>query len=291
MLPYDSKNHTKVADNVFLQEIRKYSLVDLEVRSRILNWAATRRFAPREEITRKSRDKNSYVFSYWHSGADSSPPIVKACIKSHQKYFGDSYVLLNSDNIADWIEIPKRVTSLRSRISQTQFSQTQFSEILRLMLLESYGGAWVDSTVLLTDQPIFHSDLDFFCFSKPSEPRLLSSWWIEARFGSYIVERWLDYLLAYWDQHDYLIDYFIMHYLFEALHVLDTNFRELWNSVPAVSANPPHLLQSILCCPHDPKNFKTILDQSNTHKLTWKLPDEMSENSTLEFLLNTIEKS
>ena len=201
MLPYDSKNHTKVDDNVFIQEIQKYSLVDLEVRSRILNWAATRRFAPREEITRKSRDKNSYVFSYWHSGFDDSPPIVRACIKSHKKYFGDNYVALNSGNISDWVVIPKRISDLRSSMSETHFS-----DVLRLLLLERHGGLWLDSTVLLTGEPSLRSNLDFFCFSRDRDPRLLANWWIEARSGAYLVEQWLGHLLAYWDQHNYLID-------------------------------------------------------------------------------------
>ena len=267
-----------------LQEMEKSSSVDLVVRSYILTWVASQNIAPREKKILNSEYKNFHVFSYWHSGFDDSPPIVRACIQSHKKYFGDNYVALNSGNISDWVVIPKRISDLRSSMSETHFS-----DVLRLLLLERHGGLWLDSTVLLTGEPSLHSNLDFFCFSRDRDPRLLANWWIEARPGAYLVEQWLGYLLAYWDQHNYLIDYYIMHHLFEALYLLDEKFREAWNSVPFVSANAPHLLQENLSKPFEREKFSLMLSESSVHKLTWKLPDDICPDANLNFLLNSKE--
>jgi hypothetical protein len=157
----NSGDEILLGQEIALQEIEKSSRLDLEIRTRMLLWTANLSAPPRIAPKISTKVESSYVFSYWHAGINSCPPIVKACIKSHKKYFGTRYIFLDSENIADWVEVPEIINKARSVMSETHFS-----DVLRLLLLERYGGVWVDSTVLLTGEPNLHPALDFFLLYK-----------------------------------------------------------------------------------------------------------------------------
>ena len=181
-----------------------------------------------------------------------------------------------------WIDIPEVI-----KLKRSQMSAVHFSDVLRLLLLRKYGGVWIDATVLLTGKPEWFPNEEFFCFTRNRDPRILATWWIEARSHSYLLNGRLDLLLCFWEEHESVADYFLMHHIFESLYFLNDDFRTQWDSVTFRPADPPHLLQSALSLQYSPEEFQAILWETNVHKLTWKITEEIQEDSIYNYILNS----
>ena len=166
-------------------------------------------------------------------------------------------------------------------------STTHYSDVIRLLLLKRYGGIWLDATVLIKEK-FEVSRGSFFAFTRPKDPLLLSVWylWVQEP-DNYLVSKWLDSLLNYWSRESLLRDYFLLHYLFEANYHQDRKFRKIWNAREIHSFEEPHLLQSILLDEYDEAAFRMIIATTGIHKLTWKLPQYISNRSNLNYLLNS----
>ncbi len=54
-------------------------------------------------------------------------------------------------------------STINERLEKRKISSAAYSDLLRLSLLEHYGGTWLDATVLLTDSiPNYVQESDFF---------------------------------------------------------------------------------------------------------------------------------
>ena len=231
------------------------------------------------EITNKQASK---VFSYWAEGELNSPPIVRMCINSQRQAYPDSYVFLDDSCIEDWIEVPEVI-----RKKRTCMSTTHYSDVIRLLLLKEHGGTWLDSTVFVTNKLEIKNG-SFFAFTRPGDPFLLSSWYLQSMVpNNYLISKWLDSLLNYWSANTSLSDYFLLHYLFEANYHQDRKFKKIWSAREFYSFEEPHLLQSILLEKFDKANLDLVIAKSGIHKLTWKLPDQQPDDCQLKYLLRS----
>jgi len=89
------------------------------------------------------------VWVMWWQGEEQMPDVVKICYSSLKKYAnGHQINLITKDNYKKYVEIPKFVLD---KVDQQTITLTHFSDILRVCLLSEYGGLWIDSTVLLTN--------------------------------------------------------------------------------------------------------------------------------------------
>ncbi|WP_157411345.1 capsular polysaccharide synthesis protein [Actinoplanes rectilineatus] len=220
------------------------------------------------------------IFVYWGQGFDSAPPVVRACLAALRDRNPDSRVHELSDaNVGSYVDVPDGLPEALGG------DRTHFSDLLRLLLLEKFGGVWVDSTCLVTEPLRPHvtaalerSSLFAFNYTGP----YISSWFLAARPGSYPVHLWRAACFLWWERRGELIDYFLMHHVFEMLHHLDERFRAEWDAGLRRGSRPPHALQSVMLQPYDPVAYRTILDGSFAHKLRFKYePHEMHSESYL----------
>jgi hypothetical protein len=108
------------------------------------------------------KDKK-YMWTCWFQGYDNAPPIVKACINSMYKY-SDGYevIVLTEETISDYVSMPDFIIE---KYKAGIISPAHFSDLLRTLLLITYGGIWLDATVLLTGNiPHYLLSSDFFVF-------------------------------------------------------------------------------------------------------------------------------
>lgn len=89
------------------------------------------------------------IWQYWAQGFDSTdiPEIVKFCLDSVEQTsskYGYELIRISDSNICEYIDLPEFVIK-----NQNKYPKAIFSDLLRSLLLECYGGCWLDATVYL----------------------------------------------------------------------------------------------------------------------------------------------
>jgi len=167
-----------------------------ELRARVVlaKWMLKSQPITHDFICTSELTDKKLVWKYWHSQDDEWPDIVRVCDRSHQTFFSENLITLSDSKLSQYISLPDWIT-----LKRPCFSRTFFSDLLRLILLRSYGGTWIDSTILVTKNPVtLIKGEKFFAYSRPSDPYLLSSWFLSASLESHIIKRMLESMLAYW---------------------------------------------------------------------------------------------
>lgn len=222
------------------------------------------------------------VFTLWGQGPASAPPVTAACLRRMRTaYPGDELVVLTEESIPYWADCPEYV---RERVGE---DFTHLSDIVRIELLKRYGGFWMDATCWITGPlPAFEqlaAGADFFALRR--SPTRIASWLLGARNTSYIVHMLSAALAVYWERHDELIDYFLLHHTFETLCHLDERFAQEFARTPVVDADPPHELQRVLREPYDPDTVREIMSRGFVHKLTYKFLTDAHPDWTVSALV------
>ena len=138
------------------------------------------------------------LFIYWDSGFKNSPLIVKKCLQSwKKKNMNWNIHILSDDNLIKYIDLKKHID-----ISNKNISKAHLADIIRLLLLEKYGGCWCDATTycnISLDKWLFkYINNGFFAFSNPGPDRMLSNWFLYSEKNNYIVIEWRKYIINYW---------------------------------------------------------------------------------------------
>ncbi len=228
-----------------------------------------------------SFNSDKIIWQYWAQGFEDVPDVIRKCLGSVERYAeGYTIVRLSDGNLAEYLDIPDFIQKKRAL-----YSKAHFADILRLMLLATYGGIWMDATIFLSGPiPEDYTKQDFFVFRRdPSEPdrrywrntyayyfgwakgfrvNMLNSL-IVARCGNRTISDLCDLMLSWWKEHDSVPDYFFFQILFDVYAPKDV--------CPIVSDTLPHYLQQSI---NDP-SFKLmsreeILRTIPIHKLTYK---------------------
>lgn len=255
----------------------------------IQRWAEGK--LPHYQLTPKQDlPANKIIWQYWGQGADAPdlPEVVRLGFASVDHFAGDDQVIRLSDaTIQDYLDLPDFVAEKMQH--NKAFNRTFFSDLLRVALLATYGGVWLDATVLLTAQfPKAYTEAPFFAFQrdaqekdqlfwrstyyeyygfKPSyKVRLLNSI-LFAHRGDRIIDAMLDLLLYYWKEEEDIAHYFFFQILFHELVQVGPLRQE--NS-SLVSDLLPHLIQKKIACPDWGRySWADILRLNSIHKLSY----------------------
>lgn len=234
-------------------------------------------------LNRKKRDT---IWICWLQGFQTAPEIVKKCCNSIKNNIKNKeIILLDETNIFDYVKLPDYIID---KYKQGLIKTAHFSDLLRLELLTTYGGTWIDSTVFSSNPntPDFYFDSKLFVFQmlKPGlngQTLTMSNWFISAYSNSPILLMTKFLLLEYWKKKNKAFDYYIFHYFFEIAKNL---YPDEWNSVVPISPECAHNLQLNFYKPYREKIYNGIIKISDFHKLTYRLND-YEEGSILDFFL------
>lgn len=124
------------------------------------------------------------IWSYWDN--PEVPEFIADCKKNWAK-FAPNYEIkqLNRNNIENYVNMPENWQSLKS------YRQ---ADVLRLKLLEKYGGIWMDASILLLDNPDKFVDGDITLFTTPSTTQnnpVYENWFIASTKGNEIIKKWI----------------------------------------------------------------------------------------------------
>ncbi|MEU7906982.1 capsular polysaccharide synthesis protein [Actinoplanes sp. NPDC049118] len=224
------------------------------------------------------------IFIYWAQGFEAAPALVRRCAETLRANNPRAQVHELSDaNLAYYVDMPPDL------VDALGDNKTNFSDLLRLALLEKFGGIWVDATVyapVALSEPVERAlgDSHFFAFNYHGP--YISNWFLAARPGSYVAHLWRAAMYLWWEKRGELIDYFLAHHVFEMLYHLDADFAAEWDKGNRISTRPAHALQQAMLQPYDAAEFGRLLDGSFAHKLRYKYqPQQVTSGSCLAHLV------
>ena len=223
------------------------------------------------------------VWTFWWQGIDTLPEVLKMCLESHRRYIVDSdieYIFITKDNFFKYVTIPEYI---QDKLERGIISLTHFSDLLRICLLEKYGGAWIDITLLITndlDKSIF--DYDFYTintYGSESNPNSLGQvltrcQWTGFMFSSGGPENPLfsyvkQFLLEYWKKHDEVIDYFLLNFIFRIGFESIPLFEKMLEGVPNNNMSL-YALQPMINGVYNSSIYERITSETSFFKLTQK---------------------
>lgn len=221
------------------------------------------------------------VWICWFQGVENAPLLVKKCVRSVQENMPDKdVIILTENNITNYVQFPDYIWR---KWKEGKITHTHMTDLLRLELLISHGGMWLDATVFCTSCEIpdfyFDSDLFFYQSLKPGrdgKSKYISSWLMSAKTNNKVLmaTRYLCY--EYWKTHNEQVDYFLLH---DFMSIVLDFYKEDWDAVVPRDNATPHVLLLRLFERYDERMWDAIRQQTPFHKLTYKFSGEQPKKS------------
>lgn len=238
-----------------------------QVRTDVLSRVAPnyfRRYLPAAAAVRETPvikdDKNDKIFTIWQQGEENAPELVKACFRSIRRNCKQELVVLDDNNLSDYIQLPEVIME---KYRAGKIRRAHFADICRVELLYQYGGYWMDSTDFATGPiPQWITDQDFFMFMVGNAGQKYSfcqNCFIRGRRGSYLLAAWRAMILDYWMHENGSFDYFMHQLLFKTLVENDPRAKKYFAQMPHVDQDPTHVLwHTFKYQPYDAALFKKL---------------------------------
>jgi hypothetical protein len=233
------------------------------------------------------------IWQYWGQGLAAAQQIevVNLCFASVDQYKGDYQVIrLDEESVREYLDFPEFVWNKKKN---KQFKPAFFADLIRLALLDVYGGIWIDATILLTENIddrflsqdffMFHRDNhvtdkpqwvnfnnDYFGWGENHNVNVLNSFIISKKNNKF-VHACFEIMMNYWETQKDIPHYFIFQIMFNEL----LKYKDYEDQMIVVDDTLPHLLQIRLNDKFDINEYNLILRKTNIHKLTYiKEPEE-----------------
>ncbi|MEP7242008.1 MAG: capsular polysaccharide synthesis protein [Devosia sp.] len=204
------------------------------------------------------------VWQFWAQGWEGAPPIVRSCVESvRANTSGRQHVLLSVDTLKDYLDFSPEA------VARFQFwSWTKVANLVRLMLLEKYGGTWIDATVFLAAPlPRYVEDSPLFVFRR-NDFRLLANWFMHSVQGHPLISACRVAYERYWMTTKERQSYFMFHFIVEAVVLSSRSLLQMWEEIPERPV--PRELQDALDEPFDAERLREIFARSLIQKLSYK---------------------
>lgn len=197
----------------------------------------------------QSITKEKVIWSIWLQGEENAPLLVKKCFESIRRNNQWELIVITKSNMDQFVKIPPRILS---KYLKGLISHTSFSELLRIELLNKYGGLWVDSTIFFTQNNEYDfSEVDFLSLKgidrfSPGEPLgFIPVFFMYSKCDLEYIKFVRDLLFSYWVRFDYSIDYFLIDYIFKYVYINNSTFKDSYDGIPLLGRNR-FLLNSVM---------------------------------------------
>ena len=235
------------------------------------------------------------IFICWFQGFNNAPEIVQQCLRSWIYYNSTTWniIKLDNSNLGEYINMDE--------FADPQISKNHLSDIIRIMILNRYGGVWVDATTFcnraLDEWLDPYTRSGFFAFERPNNEILIASWFMYSEPGNYITSEWEKITLEAFKKNNQPV-YLIIHYLFNHLYNNDQKFRKLFDTMPKAPSNlsnngvGPHFIQTVGIFNNITDGLISYIQAKMTplFKLTHKcdFQNEYNDKTIVHYLFSTI---
>lgn len=255
-----------------------------------LRYAAEKKYLSRYLYAAKSAENTTaptafpkIIWTCWWQGEQNLPPVVKKCIESIRKHCPDFELrVISADNMRDYIELPDYIMQKHQK---GYISRTHLADILRLSLLEKYGGIWMDATIFLTAPlPEIIINSPFFSYHC-HELYQGQIWFLKSAPHNVIISGLRNLLLRYWKNENRVTSYFFAYTLWDLLLNNNAECAEQWAQTPLIYDDCYDLADNFFE-PYSEDKWAEIKAKTSIHKLSWKYKKQPTKNSLLQYLLD-----
>ena len=219
------------------------------------------------------------VWCCWWQGEEKMPEVVAMCHKRLKQVIPDNAELhmITEKNWRDYIDLPYHIIK---KFEAKKITVTTLSDIIRMSLLSSYGGLWIDATVFVScdSLPEEFISRDFFAQSmydpvKHQKEACKGRWCGFLISGSQdnILFRFVrDAFFLWWKEHDDIIDYVLIDYLILVAYENLDSVREMVDALPSNNVDIFGMYQ-VLNNPYSDELWNELTSTTVMHKLTYKM--------------------
>ncbi len=160
-------------------------------------------------------ERESKIFIFWWQGFDNCPEIVNTCISSIKRNsINKEVIMISRENYKNYIDVPSYIMC---KVEKGIIPLAHFSDLLRVMLLEKYGGIWFDATIYLSksvDDEIYNYGFYSIKHGLYSDFHICKGLWTTSVLMSSrnnpMMSYIKDFLLEYWKKENYVITYLFL---------------------------------------------------------------------------------
>ena len=223
---------------------------------------------------------NEPIWMFWNKGLEQAPELIKTCYRSIEKYAGRQVILLTDRNMPEYICMPEY---LNEKLKSGVLPLAIYTDLMRMALLEHYGGTWMDATILLTEeipQAILNSD--FFVFHNSlgqlDNPVLYPVWFIHAKQNNETITKIRNVLFAYWARNNHVPEYLFSNIVITQVMKLSPDVER---KMPYLNSDYSEYLVKVLGDKYTEDKFNWIKNLTGIHKLTYKLEPSIDKEGTV----------
>lgn len=222
---------------------------------------------------KKSVKQNQTVWIFWMQGMDNAPKLIRKCYESVCRNVPEGFdiVLLTGINLREYIQLPEFIWE---KYRKGYITTTHLSDIIRLELLCTYGGCWIDATVFCSEAiPAYMVSGDMFLFRDTIMQNVvtkMSSWWLYADKSNRLIHATRNLLYSFWEEENIIHNYYLLHIIMSKLVDEDTACRGIFSRIPYFNNGMAHILFGKLGTEFDEREWEIVKDISVIHKLSYK---------------------
>lgn len=226
-------------------------------------------------------DDNYPIWVFWWQGDKNMPKMVEICYKSILENANNHPVhLITKDNINQYTNNSLWNNEILNWLKTGKIIYAHFSDILRCFLLYSYGGCWIDATVLLT-KPIndFISSQNLYFYSGRRShvknnifvPKgLWTCFFIYSKSSNPLLKFIYEVLCKEIEQNTKMRDYFLQDYCFVIAYEQIPYVKKIVDDIPPIP-NQISILINKLNQPFNHDFFSKLISSNPFLKTTYKL--------------------
>ena len=140
------------------------------------------------------------IWFTWLQGLEHAPHLVRRCLQSWKEKNPDWTInLIDERSLSSYLDLPAIID-----VNRRDLSVQKIVNIIRMNLLDKYGGVWVDATCYccepLDEWLHGYTEMGFFVFRDPGVDRVLSSWFMASASPHQLTKHVCQEVNAFWQK-------------------------------------------------------------------------------------------
>lgn len=236
------------------------------------------------------------IWTMWWQGEEQAPDLVKATLQSIKMFANQNsceLIILDEHNIKDYLIIPEGIIT---KMEDGKLGIANFSDLIRCMLIDEYGGIWLDSTIFITEKfPISILEREFSSINHPDnlttslDNNITNKRWVSfvlsGKKGN-IVTKYLKYFMLHQiESTKELPDYFMIDFGLDYLYDEFEEIKSIIDEIPRYSSQKDIFWLSINKNQlFDNEKWSNELEKNQLFKCSYKY-DKLIEKSYFDYLI------